>query len=77
MDNLKEASCVSTLGVDLGEDIVEDIYKDFPKCSLKFIERLKEVFDIRKMVHYKPSTEYLKGVQDVLDFIELSNKKIN
>nr|DAG16851.1 MAG TPA: hypothetical protein [Caudoviricetes sp.] len=55
------------------ESIV-DIYKDFPKCSNLFLKKLKETFDIRKMCRYTDKVEYLRGIQDVLDFIEQAQK---
>lgn len=59
------------------DDIKEfDPYKDFPKCSKTYLKRLKDVFDIRKMIRYSSTTkDYLQGVQDVLDFIEMQNNK--
>lgn len=55
--------------------VVESLYKDFPRCSNKFLEELKKTYDIRKLVRYSESTDYLRGVQDVLDFIEMTQKK--
>jgi len=57
------------------EDNVVDPFKDFPRCSKVFLEKLKEVFDIRKLIRYSQTNDYLRGVQDVLDFIEQQNNK--
>lgn len=67
---------------DLNESILAtdatriNFYEDFPKCSNTFLKKLKEQFDIRKMIHYSSDdARYLKGVQDVLDFIEFTQKQ--
>ena len=54
-----------------------DPFEDFPKCSNVFLKKLKEVFDIRKIIKHNPDVNYLKGVQEVLDFIEWRNNKGN
>ena len=51
-------------------DVVMDLYKDFPNFSQTFLKKLKETFDIRKMCRYTDKVEYLRGVQDVLDFLD-------
>jgi hypothetical protein len=52
----------------------------FPNVPKELLDRLKEDFDIRKMLKYRPDVEYLKGVQAVLDYLEEkheSNKRID
>lgn len=50
---------------------VEDSNDDFPLVNKELLERLKKDLDIRKLIKYNPSVEYLKGVQDTLDYLEL------
>ena len=47
-----------------------NLYKDFPSFSNTFYKKLKETFDVRKMCRYTDKIEYLRGVQDVLDFLD-------
>lgn len=46
-----------------------------PECSPEFLRVLKNIFDTRRMLRYKEgvSLEYLKGIQEVLDYIEINN----
>lgn len=53
------------------------IIENFPLVPKELLDNLKECFDIRKMVKYNSSVEYLKGVQDVLDFLETRYKDQN
>lgn len=50
------------------------IIENFPLIPKELLDSLNECFDIRKMVKYDSSVEYLKGVQDVLDFLETRYK---
>lgn len=47
-----------------------DIDDYFPVVSKELLDALKEELDIRKMIKYNPSVEYLKGIQDTIDFLE-------
>lgn len=42
----------------------------FPVVSKELLDALKEELDIRKIIKYNPSVEYLKGIQDTIDFLE-------
>lgn len=47
-----------------------DIDDYFPVVSKELLDALKEELDIRKMIKYNPSVEYLMGVQYTIDFLE-------
>lgn len=47
-----------------------DIDDYFPVVSKELLDALKEELDIRKIIKYNPSVEYLKGIQDTIDFLE-------
>lgn len=55
---------------ELGVTSEGEDYKTSPKFSKSFLEYMEETFDIRKSVHYCTSTDYLKGVQSVLDHMK-------
>lgn len=46
-----------------------------PHISEELLEHLKEVFDTRKMLSYSVELEYLKGVQQVLNYLEYNYKE--
>lgn len=50
------------------KEINNDDY--FPVVSKELLDALKDKLDIRKTIKYNPSVEYLRGVQDTIDFLE-------
>lgn len=46
-----------------------------PKVSKEFLDHIKDVFDIRKIIMGDKTVDYLKGIQDVLNYIEINNYK--
>lgn len=49
---------------------------DLPECPVALLEALKQVFDTRRLLYRQGvSIEYLKGVQDVLNTIEATNRE--
>lgn len=60
----------SIMNDEIKDNAIMDIYKDFPNFSQTFLKKLKETFDIRKMCRYTDKVEYLRGVQDVIDFLD-------
>ena len=46
-----------------------------PKVSKEFLDHIKDVFDIRKIIMGDKTVDYLKGIQDVLNYIEFNNYK--
>lgn len=53
------------------------LFDNFPAVPNELLDGLKEIFDIRKMIRYKPTIDYCGGVQDVLDFLENKFKEQN
>lgn len=53
------------------------IAENFPLIPKELLESLKEYYDIRKLVKYSDSVDYLRGVQEVLDFLETKFKDQN
>lgn len=41
-----------------------------PKVPKELLEHVKDRWDIRKNISYEQSVDYLKGVQDVLDYLD-------
>lgn len=54
------------------EDInkVIDELEDFPYIPKNLLEKLKDVFDIRKMIWYETSRDTLMGIQQVIHYLE-------
>lgn len=48
----------------------EPLFDHFPAVPKDLLEGLQKIFDVRKMIRYKPTIDYCGGVQDVLDFLE-------
>ena len=46
-----------------------------PHISEELLDHLKEVFDTRKMLSYSVELEYLKGVQQVLNYLDYQYKE--
>lgn len=47
---------------------------ELPQCSPEFLRALSAIFDTRIILRRKDVTlDYLRGVQDVLDYITLTN----
>lgn len=55
--------------INKNKDIGAD-WDKLPKVPKNLLEHLKEKFDIRRSIAYEQSLEYLKGVQDVLDYLD-------
>lgn len=56
---------------------LEDIIENFPLVSKELLDNLKKCLDIRKMVKYCDTAEYLRGIQDAIDFLESRYKDQN
>lgn len=54
-----------------------DLDEYFPVVSKELLDALKDKLDIRKVIKYNPSIDYLKGIQDTIDFLELKFKEQN
>ena len=54
-----------------------DLDEYFPVVSKELLDSLKDKLDIRKVIKYNPSIDYLKGIQDTIDFLELKFKEQN
>lgn len=54
-----------------------DLDEYFPVVSKELLGALKDKLDIRKVIKYNPSIDYLKGIQDTIDFLELKFKEQN
>ena len=54
------------------EDInkVIDELEDFPYIPKNLLDKLKDVFDIRKMIWYETSRDTLMGIQQVIHYLE-------
>lgn len=54
------------------EDInkVVDELEDFPYIPKNLLDKLKDVFDIRKMIWYETSRDTLMGIQQVIHYLE-------
>ena len=56
-------------------NVVEE--EDFPFIPKDLLEKLKDIFDIRKMVWYEHSRDTLMGVQQVIGFLDDKFKEQN
>ena len=56
-------------------NVVEE--EEFPYVPKDLIERLEEIFDIRKMIWYEKSNETLLGIQQVVTYLRNKYDKQN
>lgn len=56
---------------------LEELIGNFPLVPKELLDYFKECMDIRRMVKYCDSADYLRGVQDALDFLEARYKDQN
>ena len=56
-------------------NVVEE--EEFPYVPKDLIEKLEDVFDIRKMIWYEKSNETLLGIQQVVTFLRHKYDKQN
>lgn len=56
-------------------DVVEE--EEFPYVPKDLIEKLEDVFDIRKMIWYEKSNETLLGIQQVVTYLRNKYDKQN
>lgn len=56
-------------------NVVEE--EEFPYVPKDLIERLEDVFDIRKMIWYEKSNETLLGIQQVVTYLRHKYDKQN
>lgn len=51
--------------------------EEFPYVPKDLIEKLEDVFDIRKMIWYEKSNETLLGIQQVVTYLRHKHDKQN
>jgi hypothetical protein len=56
-------------------NVVEE--EEFPYVPKDLIERLEDIFDIRKMIWYEKSNETLLGIQQVVTYLRNKYNKQN
>lgn len=56
-------------------NVVEE--EEFPYVPKDLIERLEDIFDIRKMIWYEKSNETLLGIQQVVTYLRNKYDKQN
>lgn len=56
-------------------NVVEE--EEFPYVPKDLIEKLEDVFDIRKMIWYEKSNETLLGIQQVVSYLRHKYDKQN
>ena len=56
-------------------NVVEE--EEFPYVPKELIERLEDIFDIRKMIWYEKSNETLLGIQQVVTYLRNKYDKQN
>lgn len=54
---------------DIENKVVEE-EENFPYVPKDLLEKIQEVFDIRKMIWYETSRDTLMGIQQVVHFLE-------
>ena len=54
---------------DIENKVVEE-EEPFPYVPKDLLEKVQEIFDIRKMVWYETSRDTLMGIQQVVHFLE-------
>lgn len=72
MTMLKEEEDTTYKDANNSEDInkVIDELEDFPHIPKNLLDKLKDVFDIRKMIWYETSRDTLMGIQQVIHYLE-------
>lgn len=58
-------------------NVVEEEEEEFPYVPKDLIERLEDIFDIRKMIWYEKSNETLLGIQQVVTYLRNKYDKQN
>lgn len=53
------------------------VEEEFPYVPKDLIERLEDIFDIRKMIWYEKSNETLLGIQQVVTYLRNKYDKQN
>ena len=61
---------------DIENKVVEE-EEDFPYVPKDLLEKIQEVFDIRKIVWYETSRDTLMGIQQVVHFLKEKFKQQN
>nr|DAL76105.1 MAG TPA: hypothetical protein [Caudoviricetes sp.] len=56
-------------------NVIEE--EEFPYVPKDLIERLEDIFDIRKMIWYEKSNETLLGIQQVVTYLRNKYDKQN
>lgn len=59
------------------ENNVVEEEEEFPYVPKDLIERLEDIFDIRKMIWYEKSNETLLGIQQVVTYLRNKYDKQN
>lgn len=59
------------------EETIEITEEEFPYIPKDLLEKLQDVFDIRKMVWYEQSRDTLMGIQQVISYMEDRYKNQN
>ena len=59
------------------ENNVVEEEEEFPYVPKELIERLEDIFDIRKMIWYEKSNETLLGIQQVVTYLRNKYDKQN
>lgn len=62
---------------DIENKVVEEEEEAFPYVPKDLLEKIQEVFDIRKMIWYETSRDTLMGIQQVVHFLEEKFKQQN
>lgn len=65
------------MDIEIKDKQETDLDEYFPVVSKELLDALKDKLDIRKVIKYNPSIDYLKGIQDTIDFLELKFKEQN
>lgn len=59
---------------DIENKVVEE-EEPFPYIPKELLEKIQDVFDIRKMIWYETSRDTLMGIQQVVHFLEEKYKQ--
>lgn len=59
---------------DIENKVVEE-EESFPYIPKELLEKIQDVFDIRKMIWYETSRDTLMGIQQVVHFLEEKYKQ--
>ena len=60
----------NTKDTNIDNNKVVDELEDFPYIPKNLLDKLKDVFDIRKMIWYETSRDTLMGIQQVIHYLE-------